>query len=334
MLLTRSGELIQKGYATSPILQYKRKNVALKLRLKEWDYYLINNDKQAVAVTIGKSSSLVLVSASLIDLVTLKEITKSTVGIVSEKRGSMPESSETGDIIYHNANTNFSFVHRNGNRELTLYMKGFINSEDLDISLILSHEPQDSLVIATPFYEGNKLFYYNRKIIGMRASGKARLGNRNFTFFPCNSFGLLDWGRGVWPYHTIWYWGAAQGMIGNNLFGFNLGYGFGDTSKATENMLFYNGVASKLEEVTFHIPMNNKGSYEYMEPWKITSSDDRLQMIFTPILDRSVNLSAVVLSTNQHQVFGTFTGMALLDDGTMVFIKNFTGFLERVENRW
>ncbi len=333
-LLNRSGELIQKGYATSPLLQYRQKDVALKSRLKEWDYYLISNDRYVVALTIGKTMSLILVSASLIDLDNGKETTKSTFGIVSEKNFSMPESSETGDINYHNANTNISLIHHNGKRKLTLSMKGFLNNENLNLSFILSHEPQDSMVIATPFYEGNKLFYYNRKIIAMRASGDARLGNQTLSFLPSNSFSLLDWGRGVWPYHTTWYWSAAQGMIGNHLFGFNLGCGFGDTSRATENMLFYDGIASKLEEVTFHIPINNRNSYDNMKQWEITSSDHRLQMVFSPIWDRSINLSAILLSTNQHQVFGRFTGKAFLNDGTIVCLKDFWGFIERVENKW
>ncbi len=333
-LLSQSGELIQKGYATSPLLQYLRKDVGLKSRLKEWDYYLIQNDSSVVALTVAKSMSFLLVSASLIDLVTLKETTKSTVGIASRKNFSMPESSEIGDINYHNKNNYISFIHRNRTRELSLYMRGFLNNEDLDISFILSQEPEDSMVIATPFYEGDKMFYYNRKIIGMRAIGTAHLGTQTFSFPACNSFGLFDWGRGVWPYHTTWYWSAAQGMIGGDLFGFNLGYGFGDTRKATENMLFFNGNASKLEEVTFHIPMNEKNGYEYKKPWRVTSSDERIQMIFTPVFERSSNLNAILLSTDQHQVFGAFTGEAFLDDGTRVLIQDLFGFIERVENKW
>ena len=40
-------------------------------------------------------------------------------------------------------------------------------------------------------------------------------------------------------------------------FGFNIGYGFGDTSAASENMLFYDGTAHKLDDVTFHIPKDS-----------------------------------------------------------------------------
>jgi hypothetical protein len=57
-------------------------------------------------------------------------------------------------------------------------------------------------------------------------------------------------------------------------------------------------------------------------------------MDFFPIIDRSVNLSIAILSTNQHQVFGKFTGSAVLEDGTIIYVKDFMGFAERVENRW
>jgi hypothetical protein len=190
------------------------------------------------------------------------------------------------------------------------------------------------MVIATPFSEDRKDFYYNQKIIGMNASGIVRLGERTFNFDYYNTFGLLDWGRGIWPHKTTWYWGAGQGMVRGNLFGFNLGYGFGDTRAATENMLFYNGIASKLEDVVFHIPKNKNKEYEYMKPWKITSSDRRFEMDFVPCLDRKADLNAVVLSTSQHQVFGRFTGTAVLDDGMKVELKEFPGFAKRVENRW
>jgi Protein of unknown function (DUF2804). len=355
-LLNKKGELIQKGYATKPLLEYCRKDVACKLRLKEWDYYLIYNDDYAFAVTLGKNDILTLISASLIDFSTNKEYTKSVVRAIPEKCLSMPQSSEIGDIVYHDREVTLSFRHLNGNRELFLSMKnfwktpedeaviiyqsGFVNSEealssnDLEATFTLSNEPQDSMVIATPFYQSKKDFYYNQKIIGMTAEGNVQIHGRNTVFSPLNSFGLLDWGRGVWPYKTTWYWSACQGWLYGNVFGFNLGYGFGDTSAATENMLFLNGIASKLDKVTFHIPKNEENEYEYMKPWTITSSDRRLYLTFTPKFDRSVNLSAVVLSTNQNQVFGNFTGNAVLDDGTIIYLKDFFGFAERVENRW
>ena len=59
-----------------------------------------------------------------------------------------------------------------------------------------------------------------------------------------------------------------------NEIGFNIGYGFGDTSNATENMVFYNGKAHKLEDVKFNIPLNKKGK----EDETITSNNKILSL--------------------------------------------------------
>lgn len=332
-LLNKQGELVQKGYATYPILDYNRREAAKKHRLKEWDYYLIYNREYAVGLTVGKSLNLLLISVSMMDLVNKKEITKTTLKTVP---GSfhMPRTSVKGDILYQDRHLQVSFRIENNIRLLLLKNSKNANSSDLDLSLVLYNEPKDSMVIATPFKDNDKAFYYNRKIIGMRASGYVRYKDQTYMFSPVSSFGLLDWGRGIWPYKTTWYWSAAQGILHGRVFGFNLGHGFGDTSAATENMLFFNGKASKLRQVTFHIPRNDKNEYDYTKPWTITSSDQRIELVFVPILDRNVKLSILVLSTNQHQVFGKFSGRAILDDGSVIYLKDFLGFAERVQNRW
>lgn len=333
MLLDKKGELIQKGYATTPLLRYCRKYVAKKHRLKEWDYYLIYNKDHAVNLTIGKSLNLILVGVSIIDLKDNKIIYKNMIRIVP-KKFQLPQDSRKGNIIYKDKTIRLYFKIEDSIRILLLKKYNYKKTSDLDISLVLYNEPRDSMVIATPFIEDKKNFYYNRKIIGMRASGYVRCQKDNYGFSPIDSFAILDWGRGVWPYKTTWYWSAAAGKIYGKVFGFNLGYGFGDTSYATENMLFFDGKSSKLDSVTFHIPKNAKNEYDYLKPWTITSSDKRIEMVFVPIVDRSLSLPLLLLSTNQHQVFGKFTGSAILDDGTVIYLREFLGFAERVQNRW
>jgi len=86
----------------------------------------------------------------------------------------------------------------------------------------------------------------------------------------------------------------------------------------------------KLEHVTFHIP---KGTYDGA-PWSFSSSDGRFEMTFEPIVDRSATVDLKLLRSIQHQVFGRFSGVAVLDDGRRVEIRDFLGFAEEVENRW
>ena len=118
-------------------------------------------------------------------------------------------------------------------------------------------------------------------------------------------------------------------------FGFNIGYGFGDTSAASENMLFYNGRAHKLSQVRFHIPGDDeKRTPDYMKPWTFSSDDGRFEMGFTPVLDRASCTDLKLLKSDQHQVFGRFSGKAVLDDGTALQIRDLPGFAEKVMNKW
>ena len=184
------------------------------------------------------------------------------------------------------------------------------------------------MVIATPFEKADR-FYYNQKINNMCAAGKILFGSHVYDLNKKPSFAVLDWGRGVWTYNNTWYWGSASGELNGELFGFNIGYGFGDTSAATENMLFYKGKVHKLEEVSFNIPEDS-----FMKPWTFSSSDGRFEMDFTPVLDRHSNSNVLLIQSDQHQVFGYFSGKAVLDDGTVLKLDKFFGFAEKVYNRW
>ena len=212
------------------------------------------------------------------------------------------------------------------------YWKNFKDKEDLAVDLTLTDEPTESMVIATPF-EKPAHFYYNRKIIGFKAQGKVKLGGKTLlSFEKSDARGLLDWGRGVWTYKNTWVWGAFMTKIGDHEVGINLGYGFGDTSRATENMIFYDGKAHKLEHVS--VDFNNIKKDDYTFPFKITSSDGRLEADFVPIIDRKANTNALIISSNQHQVFGLLTGKIILDNGQVVELNEVYGFIEKVQNKW
>ena len=167
----------------------------------------------------------------------------------------------------------------------------------------------------------------------MPASGQVEFNGQTYVFDKESSFGVLDWGRGVWTYDNVWYWGSASGLVDGVPFGFNIGYGFGDTSAASENMLFYNGKAHKLSQVTFNIPKKNS-TEDYMSPWTFTSDDGRFEMDFVPIIDRAACTDVKLICSDQHQVFGRFTGKAVLDDGKEIYVKDFLGFAEKVHNKW
>lgn len=332
-LLDENGNIREPGYAKKLLPIYRRADIkAPAARIKEWDYYLINNGHFAVALTIDDNGYMGLDSISFMDFDEGWEKTVSPMCLFPMGRRALPETSEKGNVSVSGKKYDINFSCDGASRILRFQMDGFLGKQPISGKITLTGEPEESMVIATPFDKKGH-FYFNQKINCMRASGMVIVNNRTYTFEPETAFAVLDWGRGVWTYHNTWYWGSASGALDGVPFGWNIGYGFGNTSAAGENMLFYDGKAHKLGGVTFNIPSRN-GKFEYMAPWTFTSDDGRFEMNFLPVLDRAAKTDLLVLKSDQHQVFGRFSGTAVLDDGTKLEISDFPGFAEHVENKW
>ena len=332
-LLDEEGNLTEPGYARRLLPVYDRSRVRGGLtRLKEWDYYLIMGPGFALALTIADNSYMGMDSVSFLQLEEGWETTRSMIRPLPMGGTGLPSTSETGDSSSAGKGYGLLFRNDHGQRTLVAHVDRFRGGKPLDAKIHLSDPPEESMVICTPFHKPGH-FYFNQKINCLRAEGSVTVDGRTYAFSPADSFGTLDWGRGVWTYHNTWYWASASGLVNGIPFGFNLGGGFGDTSAATEHMLFYDGWAHKLDQVTFHIPKKGK-RYDYLSPWAFTSRDGRLDLTFQPILDRKANAGLGVLKSDQHQVFGRYSGTAALDDGTVLTIRDLLGFAERVENKW
>ena len=213
-LLNAQGDLTEPGWARSLLPVYSRKAVkAPKTRIKEWDYYLINNGRYALALTVDDNGYMGLDSISLLDFAEGWEITKSPMTFMPLGSVGMPETSKYGDVRHGGKSHSISYENDgSGRRVLTARMDDFGPEGALLASIELFDEPEDSMVICTPFDKPGH-FYYNQKINCMRAKGSVKYGARLYEFDPADSFAVLDWGRGVWTYHNTWYWGSASGEL-------------------------------------------------------------------------------------------------------------------------
>lgn len=327
-LLNRQGDIREPGWSRRMLLHYARADIrAGALRIKEWDYYIVHDGRFGVALTVADNGYMGLLSASVLDFSRPWEHTASAMTAFPMGGYRMPATSAEGNAQAQTKQVRLCFEKDGGQRRLHCEYKNFLGGETLTAELTLEEPDGESIVIATPFLKPRH-FYYNQKINCMPASGNVRLGELTFSFAPETAFATLDWGRGVWTYDNTWYWGNANGVVNGEPLGFNIGYGFGDTRAASENAIFYGHTLHKLEEVAFHIPA------DFLKPWTFSSSDGRFEMDFVPVLDRAAHMNVLVLESDQHQVFGRFTGRAVLDDGTALEIKNLMGFAEKVRNRY
>lgn len=330
-LLNSEGVLANPGWARDLVLEYDRNDIrAPKFRIKEWDYYCILNDRAGVAFTVADNGYMGFVAVTIFDFTKPEELSADRLTLFPLGKFRMPRTSRSGDVIFQQKNVVLKFLRGKESRTIEVVFPDFHHQDTLTGKITLQQPDfYETMVIATPFPKNRHAFYYNQKINCMPAEGNLTLGDRQIVFTPNDSFGVFDWGRGVWTYNNTWYWGSASGKIGADLFGFNIGYGFGDTSHATENLIFFNGKVHKLDKVQFHIPADS-----FLRPWHISSNDGRFEMNFQPILDRHSDANLLVIRSNQHQVFGRFSGKAILDSGDEIIVRDFPGFAEKVLNRW
>ena len=334
-LLDDYGQIIVPGWARNPVWSYERHRIAAPaFRIKEWDYYLAVSEHYAAAFTLSDLGYAGLISVSLIDLAGQTEHTETILTPLPMGRMNLGSTSAEGNAEFRNRRVHLRYSVRPQRRRIQCVFDDFCDGKTLTADLLMKQPKMDSLCIATPWKENPKAFYYNQKVNCMPVKGRISFDGREYLFDGAKDMAVLDWGRGVWTYDNIWRWGTCSTWIDGKMFGFNLGYGFSDRSSASENVVFYDGQAHKLQEVTFVIPENEQGEYEFMQPWTITSSDGRFEGIFMPLLDRKAKIDMKLIVSDQHQVFGHLTGTAVLDDGREIKMRDLTAAIEVVHNRY
>ena len=272
-----------------------------------------------------------MASVSVLDFKNKKENTKSYIKWFTKGKVNLPSTSKDGDVSLISKNYSMVFENKNGKRHLVCSLKNLVKGKDFECDIELESSLDKSMVIATPFNK-KRHFYYNQKINLLKAKGYFKFGELVHTLED-KALGVLDWGRGVWTYKNTWYWSSLNANYKGHNVGFNLGYGFGDTSRASENMFFYDKEAYKLEDVVFNIPKDEKGKLCFLNPWTFTSENGDINLTFNPIIDRYANTNALIIQSKQHQVFGYFSGSIKTDDKNFEF-ENLLGFAEMVTNRW
>jgi MFS family permease len=327
-ILNRDGTLKVRGYATDGhSAAFNRKQVKTRLRLKEWDFYQVQNEVYVLQMTIGHVSYVGSASLMLFRLDGTHKTVAEQLLILPLNSLKMPVSPESGDVTYHCKDFEIAFRHEGSSSRLTA--RSLSPKYDFEVDFTLSGFPagQDAMVICTPFYETNE-FYYNYKLTALRSNGHARFGGHSVDFSTPTSYGLLDWGRGIWPFRHEWYWGSAGQRTGDHVIGLNIGWGFGNTLAATENMIFYDGKGHKLHGVFL------ERFDPDMKTWRFTSNDGHLSLTFETLYNRITENKVLWIDNHCDQVFGKYSGTLTLDDGQVIEVKDMYGFFEHARNRW
>lgn len=328
-LLDKGGRLAQVGWSRKPLLDCNLENTRFhRFRVKRWDYYAVFTPNRFFSATIADLGYAGNIFVYTLDFKT-GELHEEGLVIPFGKGISLERNPEAGEASFANDKVSMKFQADGGARRVVLHWAGFNNGRGIHADVTLRELPNhESMNIVIPI-RANR-FYLNTKINCMPAQGHIQYGDQLENLEPETCIGSLDWGRGVWEYRSFWNWASASGLLPDGrTIGLNLGQGFGDLSKATENALILNGRIQKLGAVRFDYK-----SGDYMQPWRFTDDEGRLDLAFTPFKDRTARTNLGIIFSEVHQMFGRYNGRVILDDGAPLEIKDLIGFAEEHHARW
>lgn len=175
-------------------------------------------------------------------------------------------------------------------------------------------------------------FQYTVKENGLPATGSIAVDGREYALPTGKSWGVLDFGSGRWPYETTWNWAAGSGVAGD---GTRVGLQFGgkwtDGTGMTENAVCIDGRLHKLgTDLSWEYD-----ALDWMKPWRIADpAGGRVELAFTPQYERKARTNVLVIATEVHQCFGTWSGWVTDDAGRRVCVDGVRGFAEEARSRW
>lgn len=199
---------------------------------------------------------------------------------------------------------------------------------DFEVRRPAGHE---SLNVVIPWSESR--FNFTTKDQALPTTGSFTLGNETTQVGGADSpaWGVLDVGRGRWPYSTIWNWGGGAGFASTGeVVGIQFGAKWTEGTGYTENGITVDGRLHKIGR-----ELHWEYSWERpMDPWRVTDAEGALDLTLTPRFDKHGATNAVALRTEVHQVFGTWSGTVVSEDGRSLQVENAQGFAEESRNRW
>lgn len=328
-LLNVNGRLAQVGWSRKPLLDCNLENARFhRFRVKRWDYYAVFTPTRFFSATIADLGYAGNIFVYTLDFTT-GELHEEGLVIPFGSGITLERNPEAGESSFQNDKASLSFKVDGDRRLINVDWAGFHHGCGIHAEIVLRVLPQhESMNIIIPI--GAKKFYNNTKINCMPAEGFIQYGDQRENLQPETSIGSLDWGRGVWEYQSYWNWASTSGFLPDGrTIGLNLGQGFGDLSKATENAIILNGKIHKLGAVKFEYK-----SGDYMQPWCFTDDEGRLDLTFTPFKERTARTNLGIIFSEVHQMFGRYNGHMTLDDGSTLEIRDLIGFAEEHHARW
>jgi hypothetical protein len=297
---------------------------------KRWDYWAILAGDLVVSALYSDVDSFGLADVYWADLLTGESGGHAIV--VPADSLELPELPGTAPLVVDRDGLDLRIVDDEAGTRLTASWNerdGRAGRLDVMVELPVDHE---SLNVVIPW--SDELFNFTSKHQARPAAGELMVGDRRWTIGGrggAESWGVLDVGRGRWPAEITWNWGGGAGRCGDHVVGLQVGAKWTEGTGFTENGVIVDGRLSKLGfELLWEYDWNDP-----MKPWRVVDPGGQLDVVLTPRFDKHSQVDAGPdLKSETHQVFGTWSGRLLTDDGLALEFTGLQGFAEEARQRW
>jgi hypothetical protein len=203
--------------------------------------------------------------------------------------------------------------------------KGGEVAADLRVCRPPGHE---SLNVVVPWTASR--FQCNSKHAALPTEGEVRAGDRRFVFDRASCFAVQDWGRGIWPYRSVWNWGVATGFQGATLLGVNFGAKWTTGTGANENGILLDGVLHKvMEDLRWEYD-----AAEWRKPWRVVADHSgAIDLVLEPFAAHTPKLDLGVVATGGVCAFGRWRG-SVAAGGRTIAVDGLLGWAEEFAHRW
>jgi len=153
-------------------------------------------------------------------------------------------------------------------------------------------------------------------------------GYDDHQIYETDGIGFFDIRKAYFSLRTKISTIIGMGKIDGRLVSFQLGNPVsGDSNRYNDNVLFCDGKAWPLPSIKITRPYGINGD------WIIQDTESMVDLVFTPLSDSVRRLSAFVVRTDYHTVYGSFDGVLLTGEGSKFVLKSIPGIGKKIRLR-
>jgi hypothetical protein len=299
-----------------------------RLRTKKWDYWAVLAGDLAIGLVYADVGYLGLASVWWGDLHT-GQTGGSDVAVPLARGVELPDLPGSAPLVLEHPKLQLRVADGADGTRLQASWPEDGDTSELDITVALP-DGHESLSVVIPWSDTS--FQFTTKDQARPATGRlVRCGTEVRLGDGEPAWGVLDVGRGRWPFSIHWNWGGGAGTATTGeVVGIQVGAKWTEGTGFTENAVTVDG---RLHKVGREL----EWTYDWdrpMAPWRVVDPGGAIDLTLTPRLDRHSRTNALVLRTEVHQVFGTWAGTVRGEDGRELHLEGVQGFAEEARNRW